>query len=55
MATNPIRDHIALVVVDYFDEVLFLTDPHETRTSRDLVDDLEAAVATAIERMKAAS
>lgn len=47
MSTNPTRDAIALVVVDYFDEVLFLTDKEEARTSRDLVNDLERAVAEA--------
>lgn len=45
---SALRDALALVVVDYFDRSLFLTDEHEMRTSRQLVDDLEAAALKAV-------
>lgn len=49
--TNPIRDALALVVVDYFDEALQLTaGVNDPRSSRDLVDDLERVVTDALVR-----
>lgn len=50
MTTNPIRDALALVVVDYFTPELFLTNEENQRTSIDLCDDLERAVNDALVR-----
>lgn len=50
MTTNPIRDAIALVVVDYFERDLTLTPKKRSRTSRDLCDDLERGVMECLKR-----